>query len=185
MKKNPALIGFLVVLLALGLIVLFYNTFLNKETGYVIDNPSQEKLVLDISNSTFTIAPNQTLRVNLEKGKHTLKYTYNNNEIDTVITIQKMNGLLNPTGAIYYTFNRPYGVRENVDSLFKTNHITIDDKVYYGKILKSDRLYIENFYYNLDEKFPKMFIKKGDHHTDLMKIFNEEDFKQFYFENYE
>ena len=104
--------------------------------------------------------------------------------------------MLNPTGAEYYTFNRPYGVRENVDSLFKSSHVTIDDKVYFGNIKKSNKIYIENFYYNLDENFPKLFFnKEGEafsysfstkkERTNLTKIFNEEDFKQFYFENYE
>ncbi|WP_068595698.1 hypothetical protein [Vaginella massiliensis] len=185
MKRNPALVGFLVVLVTFGVLYIIYSTFLEKKMGYVIDNPSSEQLALDINGKEFVIAPNQTMRIDLMRGENRVKYVYRDRKIDTVINIKKANGLLNPTGETYYTFKRPYGMRNNVDSLFKSNHITIDDKVYFGSILKSDRLYIENFYYNLDEDLPKIFIKKGEKHTDLMKIFNEKDFKQFYFENYE
>ncbi|MDO3388832.1 hypothetical protein QWI17_23495, partial [Gilvimarinus sp. SDUM040013] len=77
--------------------------------------------------------------------------------------------------------------RKNKDSIFLSNNIAIDNKVYHGIIEKSSQLYIENFYYNIDQDYPKMFIKSGgsEKATDLSKIFNKEDFKQFYFENYE
>lgn len=184
MKKNPALVGFLVVLAILGGILLLYFNVLDKKNGYLVANPSNEQLTIQIDKEHFTVAPQQNVRIPLDKGQHRIKFTYKGTTTDTLIEVNRGNGLLNPTRTTYYTFTRPYGVRENVDSLFRSTHLTIDEKVYFGKILKSDRLFIENFYYNLDENYPKVFLK-SDKETNLMKIFNEEDFKQFYFENYE
>ena len=169
MKKNPSLIGLLIVCGLAALIVVIYNTFLSKKDGYVIDNPSNKTLTIKINDKDFTIAPQQNARV------------------DTVVDITRANGFINPTHQEYYTFTRPYGVRKNKDSIFLSNNIAIDNKIYHGIIEKSSQLYIENFYYNIDQDYPKMFIKSSgsEKATDLSKIFNKEDFKQFYFENYE
>jgi hypothetical protein len=187
MKKNPSLIGLLIICALAGLIFMIYNLFLNKDDGFVIDNPSNKTLVVKINDKDYTIAPQQHARIDLAKGKTKISYNFNNKNVDTVVNITRLNGMINPTGQEYYTFTRPYGIRKNKDSIFLSNNLAIDNKVYHGIIEKSSQLYIENFYYNLDQDYPKMFIKSSssDKNTDLSKIFNKEDFKQFYFENYE
>ncbi|WP_312312721.1 hypothetical protein [Empedobacter brevis] len=187
MKKNPSLVGLLIVCGLAALIIIIYNVFLSKKDGYIIDNPSNKTLVIKINDKDFTIAPQQNARVDLAKGKAHIIYTFNNKNVDTVVTITRANGFINPTGQEYYTFTRPYGVRKNKDSIFLSNNIAIDNKIYHGIIEKSSQLYIENFYYNIDQDYPKMFIKSAgsEKATDLSKIFSKEDFKQFYFENYE
>lgn len=185
MKKNPSLIGFLMILAILGVIVLVYNVFLSKADGYVIDNPSDQTINMKIDDVDYTIASQQFVRVDLEKGKHTLKFNYNGKAVDTVIQIRKASGLFNPTLSDYYVFTRPYGYRENKDSLFTSQHISIDNKAYLGMITKEETLFIEDFYYNLDQDYPKIFLKSGEKKTDLSKIFSKEGFKQFYFENYQ
>lgn len=187
MKRNPSLVGLLIICGLTVLIVIIYNVFLSKKDGYVIDNPSNKTLTIKINDKDFTIAPQQNARVDLKKGKTRIVYTYNNKNVDTVVNITRANGFINPTRLEYYTFTRPYGVRKNKDSIFLSHNIAIDNKVYHGIIEKSSQLYIENFYYNIDQDYPKLFIKSASSEkaTDLSKIFNEEDFKQFYFENYE
>lgn len=185
MKKNSSLIGFLLILAILGVIVLIYNFVLSKPDGYVIDNPSDNTINMRIDERDFTIAPQQFVRIDLPKGEHTLKFQYNGKQVDTVIEIRRSAGLINPTLSDYYVFTRPYGVRENKDSIFKSRNIAIDNKAYLGNIFKADKMYEEDFYYNLDQKYPKVFIKNSEKKTDLSKIFRKEDFKQFYFENYE
>ncbi len=185
MKKNPSLIGFLLILAILGVIVIVYNVFLSKPDGYVIDNPTDKTIQMKIDDKEYTIAAQQLVRIELEKGKHTLKYNFNGKNVDTVIQVRRPSGVFNPTLSEYYVFTRPYGHRENADSLFTSRHVTIDDKAYLGMITKEQTLYIEDFYYNLDQDYPKIFLKSGEMKTDLSKIFNKEDFKQFYFENYQ
>lgn len=187
MKKNPSLIGLLIICGLIAFILLFYNTFLNKKDGYVIDNPSKKTINIKINDKNYTIAPQQNARIELPKGKTKISYTFNNKNTDTIIDIVRSSGLINPTLQDYYTFTRPYGVRKNKDSIFLSKNIAIDNQIYHGIIEKSSKLYIENFYYNLDQDYPRVFIKSGssDKNTDLSKIFNKENFKQFYFENYE
>ncbi|QTV05993.1 hypothetical protein [Faecalibacter bovis] len=185
MKKNPSLIGLLMILAILGVIVLVYNFVLSKPDGYVIDNPSDQTISLKIDETAYTIAPQQYVRIDLEKGKHTVKYDINGKKVDTLIQIRRASGLFNPIRKDYYVFTRPYGHRENVDSIFASRNIAIDNKAYLGLITKEEGLYIEDFYYNLDQDYPRIFLKSGEKKTDLSKIFNKEDFKQFYFENYQ
>ena len=187
MKKNPSLIGLLSVCGLAVLVFLFYNVFLNKKDGYVIGNPSNKTITININNKDYTVAPQQQARVELPKGKTKIVYTFNNKTTDTIVEITRGNGFINPTRQEYITFTRPYGIRKNKDSIFLSNHLSIDNKVYQGILEKSSQLYIENFYYNIDQDYPKMFIKSSgsEKATDLSKIFNKEDFKQFYFENYE
>ncbi len=187
MKKNPSLIGLLVVCGLAVLILIIYNTFLSKKDGYVIDNPSNKTLSIKINGTDFTVAPQQNARIELPKGKTKIAYSFNNKTVDTVVDITRASGMINPVREEYITFTRPYGVRKNKDSIFLSNNNAIDNKVFHGIIEKSSQLYIENFYYNIDQDYPKMFIKSASSEkaTDLSKIFNKEDFKQFYFENYE
>ena len=185
MKKNPSLVGLVMIFAILGVIVIIYNLFLNKKDGYVIDNPTDQTINIKISDANYTIAPQQNVRIDLDLGKHTIQYDYKGKNVDTVIQIRRASGVINPTLQDYYVFTRPYGHRENVDSIFKSRHIAIDNKAYLGIITKEQGLYIEDFYYNLDQDYPRIFLKSSDKTTDLSKIFRKEDFKQFYFENYQ
>ena len=185
MKKNPSLFGFLIILAALGVIVLVYNTFLSKKDGYIIDNPTDKSLKINIDEEQYTLAPQQFIRLEIAKGKRKIKYDFNGVSVDTIIEIRRASGLINPTLTDYYIFTRPYGNRPNKDSIFTSQNIAIDNKAYLGIISKNQNLYMEDFYYNLDQDYPKLFIRNNDKKTDLSKIFRKEDFKQFYFENYE
>lgn len=184
MKKNPTLIG---LLLTIGIVMVSYMVyilFLEKKDSYLIANPSEESLQIKIDEQKYTIAPKQTTEIKLSPGTHRINFDYQGKTTDTVFDVQYYNGLINPTRADYYVFTRPYGAARNRDSLFTSQTLAIDEKVYYGNIKHSDDLYIQGFYYNLNHDFPKFFIRKGEH-VDVSKIFSKEDFKQFYFENYE
>lgn len=184
MKKNPSLIGLLVTL---GIVLCSYGVyklFLEKSDSYLIANPSETSIDLKIDGKKYLIAPKQTTEIQLTPGEHRLNFELEGKKIDTTFNVKYHNGLLNPTRSDYYIFVRPYGPARNRDSLFTSQTITIDQKVYFGNIKHSNELYIQGYYYNLDQKYPKFFYKK-DQKTDLSKIFSKEDFKQFYFENYE
>ena len=87
MKKNPAFVGFLLVLSILGIILLVYFNILDKKNGYVVANPSNKQLVIHVDDQQYTIAPQQNVRVSIEKGPHRIKYNHLGEEIDTIIDI--------------------------------------------------------------------------------------------------
>ena len=53
-----------------------------------------------------------------------------------------------------------------------------------GHVIKHKKLYIEDFYYNVDEDYDKV-IKNIDKVESRTKIYRKEDFKLFYKENYQ
>lgn len=184
MKKNPNLIGLVVTLAILAVCYLVYELFLEKKDSYLIANPTEESIKLKIDNQDYVIAPNQTTEIKLAPGQHKINFDYQGKTTDTIFDVKYYNGVINPTRADHYIFTRPYGPGRNKDSLFTSQTMTIDEKVFYGNIKHSNELYIQGFYYNLDQDYPKFFLNKGQK-TDISKIFSEKDFKQFYFENYE
>lgn len=184
MKKNPNLLGLIITLGIIGICYLFYLLFLDKKDSYLVTNPTDQPLEIQIDDRSFKLAPNQITPIDLQKGEHRLRFDLNGTQVDTLFQITRANGVINPTKADYYVFLRPYGPARNVDSLFTSHQITIDDKLYYGNIKRFNDFYIQDFYYNLDQDYPKAFVKKGEH-IDVSKIFTKDEFKQFYFENYE
>src|SRR5690554_6600465 len=184
MKKNPMLSGLIVTILVVIACYLVYEFALEKKDSYLITNPSDETINIQINEQNYTIAPQQITQIKLDGGEHRLKFNYNGKETDTLVNITRFNAVINPTRAEYYVFVRPYGAGRNRDSIFTSQTITIDEKVYHGNIKRYSDVYIQDFYYNLDQDYPKFFLKKGEA-TDLSKIFSKDDFKQFYFENYE
>lgn len=184
MKKNPNLLGLIITLGITALCYLFYLFFLEKKDSYLVSNPSADYLEIQIDQEKFKLAPNQVIPIPLKKGEHRLTFNWQGKQVDTTFNVTRANALINPTKADYYVFLRPYGPARNVDSLFLSQNITIDEKVYHGNIQHFNDLYIQDFYYNLDQDYPKVFVKK-EGHIDVSKIFSKEDFKQFYFENYE
>lgn len=184
MKKNPNLIGLLITIGIVVVCYLVYAFLLVKKDSYLISNPSEELLKIKIDDQTFSVAPKQITEVEISPGEHDLKFEFNGKTVDTVFNVKYHNGVLNPTRADFYIFTRPYGAARNRDSLFTSQTLTIDEKVFYGNIKHTNDLYIQGFYYNLNVDYPKFFLKKGIS-TDISKIFSKEDFLQFYFENYE
>ncbi|MDD3772630.1 MAG: hypothetical protein RBT46_02680 [Weeksellaceae bacterium] len=184
MKKNPVVSGLLITIGITVLCYLVYIVFLEKKDSYLITNPSEEYLEVQIDGQKYTIAPQQYIPIQLKGGEHSLQFDFDGKSTDTVFMVTRANAVINPTRSDYYVFIRPYGGGRNVDSLFTSQTLTIDERVYNGNITHYNDLYIQDFYYNLDQDYPKMFLKKGVE-VNLSKIFSKSDFKQFYFENYE
>lgn len=103
---------------------------------------------------------------------------------NTVFEVTRHSGTLNPTQAVYVTFYLPYGPKLNTDSIFRSQPQQFREKVYYGKMNVDSSSYIEHYYYGLKEKFPSITLK-SENKSFRSKLFREDDFKQFYFENFE
>lgn len=188
MKKiSPNLIGFIIALLICVASLWVYFSYIQKESFHLIDNPTNASIQVTIDDNTYSIAPNQQVQISLEKGKHTIS---TNADVDslklekTSFETKTSRGLINPTFARYYIYGMPYGPNVNKDSIFENLKTTFKGKTYLGDVKIDSALYTEDFYYNMNENYPKMTLK-SENESLRKKIFREDDFKQFYFENYE
>lgn len=184
---SPNIIGFLIALGVSIISMWIYFTFIQKKSDHIIDNPTNNTLKVVIDNQNYTIAPNQQVIVHLKQGNHTLSATTDKDSVlinNQVFTVNKVRGIINPNKEKYFIFGLPYGPKVNVDSIFEGNILNYKGKEYHGDVKIDSSFYVEDFYYNLNEDFPKI-AKKSENHTLRKKVFREDDFKQYYFENFE
>lgn len=188
MKNNPAAIGF-VIALAIALLAFgLYSIFLSKKNHYLVDNPTPDTYYFKINNGDEKIlGAGQYLKVHLRKGNNNISVFDANKKIilDTIFEVKKERGLINITHHDYYTHTQYYGFQLNKDSLLLRQGFTeIDGKNYYGGAQKHDELYIEDFYYNIDEAYDALIknIQKVESRT---KIFRKQDFINYHNEYYQ
>lgn len=186
-KLSPSFIGFLIALLVTILSLVVYFEVILKKSYYLIDNPTKATLNVTIDQNKYVVSPGQELKINLEKGQHTLEVA---SEVDSLnfpastFEVKRVRGLINPTRSVYFIYGLPYGPMVDKDSIFGKLKTTYQGKTYLGDVKIDSTIYNEDFYYNLDEDFPA-FTRKSENDTLRKKIFRVGDFKQFYFENYE
>lgn len=169
----------LAVVLAFGI----YFLFLAKRNYYLVDNPTPETFYFKLNNGEQKIlSAGQYLKVNLNKGKNNIQVFDQNKRMiyDSAFTVEKIRGLINITHKDYYINNQYYGYGLNKDSLMATKPgIEIDHKMYIGDVKKTNRLYTEDFYYNLDEDYDRV-IKNVAKVESRSKIFRKQDFINYY-----
>ena len=175
--------GLIISLFALGSAFAIYFLFLAKPNYYLVDNPTPETYYFKINNGAENIlSAGQYLKVDLEKGKNKIQvFDQNKRKLyDSAFTVNKLRGLLNITNSDYYINNQYYGYGLNKDSLIASKPgIEIDKKQYLGDVKKVNRLYTEDFYYNLDEEYDKI-VKNVAKVESRTKIFRKQDFINYY-----
>lgn len=183
MKNNPALRGFIISLLVTAAAFAVYFMFLSKKNYYLVDNPTPETYYFKINNgSENIIAAGQYVKVDLKKGKNNIQVFDHQKKLmyDSAFNVDKMRGLLNITHNDYYIHKQFYGVIPNKDSLLMAQDVTnIDGKKYYGGAKRVNKLYTEDFYYNIDEEYDRV-IKNIDKIESRTKIFRKQDFLNYY-----
>lgn len=175
--------GLIFSLLAMGFAFAIYFLFLAKPNYYLVDNPTPETYYFKINNGRENIlSAGQYLKVDLNKGKNKIQVFDQNKKMiyDSAFTVEKVRGLINITNKDYYINNQYYGYGLNKDSLMATKPgIEIDKKQYLGDVRKTNKLYIEDFYYNLDEEYDRV-IKNVAKVESRSKIFRKQDFINYY-----
>jgi len=175
--------GLIFSLLAMGFAFAIYFLFLAKPNYYLVDNPTPETYYFKINNGRENIlSAGQYLKVDLNKGKNKIQVFDQNKKMiyDSTFTVEKVRGLINITNKDYYINNQYYGYGLNKDSLMATKPgIEIDKKQYLGDVKKTNKLYIEDFYYNLDEDYDRV-IKNVAKVESRSKIFRKQDFINYY-----
>ncbi|WP_073178562.1 hypothetical protein [Cruoricaptor ignavus] len=187
MKKNPALTGFLIALAATLAAFGIYALFLAKRNYYLVDNPTPRTYYFKINGGQEkVISAGQFVKVDLKKGKNEIKVFDQNKKLmyDSAFTVNKIRGLVNITNSDYYIHTQYYGYNLNKDSLLLNLGTTeIDGKNYYGGAKRFSKLYTEDFYYNVDEKYDPL-IKNIAKVESRSKIFRKQDFLNYYSETY-
>ena len=175
--------GLIFSLLAMGFAFAIYFLFLAKKNYYLVDNPTPETYYFKINNGEENIlSAGQYLKVNLNLGKNDIQVFDAHKKLlyDSAFTVNKIRGLINISHKDYYINNQYYGYGINKDSLIAaTKGIEIDNKHYLGDVKKSNQLYTEDFYYNLDEDYDRI-VKNVAKTESRSKIFRKQDFINYY-----
>lgn len=177
------IIAVLTVLFAFGV----YFLFLAKRNYYLVDNPTDQTYYFILNGGREnTITAGQNFQVDLQKGQNRVKVFDNKHNLlyDSAFVVKKDRGLLNITHQHYYINEQFYGYGLNKDSLIAARKATvIDNKNYLNEPKLMDRLYSEDFYYNVDEDYDKV-IKNVQKVESRTKIFRKDDFLVYYKEYY-
>ena len=175
--------GLIFSLLAMALAFAIYFLFLAKRNYYLVDNPTPETFYFKINDGSENIlSAGQYLKIDLNKGKNKIAVFDQNKKMiyDSTFTVKKVRGLLNITNKDYYINTQYYGYGLNKDSLIAAKPgIDIDHKKYLGDVKKINKLYTEDFYYNLDEKYDPI-VKNVAKVESRSKIFRKQDFINYY-----
>lgn len=182
-KKNPALFGFVVSVLAALLAFGVYYLFLAKKNYYLVDNPTPKTYYFKVNNDDEKIiSAGQYIKVDLRKGKNNIKVFDDKKNLmyDSAFNVNKIRGLVNITHSDYYIHRQYYGYDIKKDSLLgKLGTTVIDGKRYYGEPKHFNKLFTDDFYYNIDEEYDKV-IKNIQKVESRVKIFRKQDFLNYY-----
>ncbi|WP_299183374.1 hypothetical protein [uncultured Chryseobacterium sp.] len=187
MKNNPSLKGLLIAIVVFVLAFGIYFLFLAKKNYYVVDNPTPNTYYYSINNgSEGIISGGQSVNVDLKQGKNSIKVFDKNKTLlyDSAFQVNKVRGLLNIAHQDYYINRQYYGYNLKKDSLLLAlDKTVIDGKTYFGGAKRFNKLYTEDFYYNVDEDYDKI-IKNIEKVESRTKIFRKQDYLNYYKEYY-
>jgi len=187
MKNNPSLKGLLIALAVFVIAFGVYFYFLAKKNYYLVDNPTPNTYYYKINNDDEgIISAGQYVKVDLKQGKNSIKVFDQNKKMlyDSAFEVNKVRGLLNIAHEDYYINRQFYGYNLKKDSLLLALDKTIiDGKPYFGGAKHFNKLYTEDFYYNVDEDYDKL-IKNIDKVESRTKIFRKQDYLNYYKEYY-
>ncbi len=178
------IISVVTVLVAFGI----YFLFLAKRNYYLVDNPTEQTFYFNINNGEEKIiSAGQQLKVDLKSGKNQIKVLDGQKKMlyDSGFVVNKNRGLLNIAHQDYYINEQFYGYGLNKDSLITSRRQTqIDNKMYVNTPVRFQKLYTDDFYYNIDEEYDGV-IKNIQKVESRSKIFRKADFLNYYKEYYQ
>ncbi len=178
------IISVVTVLVAFGI----YFLFLAKRNYYLVDNPTGQTFYFNINNGEEKIiSAGQQLKVDLKSGKNQIKVLDGQKKMlyDSGFVVNKNRGLLNIAHQDYYINEQFYGYGLNKDSLITSRRQTqIDNKMYVNTPVRFQKLYTDDFYYNIDEEYDGV-VKNIQKVESRSKIFRKADFLNYYKEYYQ
>lgn len=188
MLNKNSLQGLLIALF-IGIISFFiYKFYIEKNDEFLLDNPNKEEIKVLVNGKSYLLAGGQSLSIPVNSGKNTISCQNKQGNVilkDTFFVITKnKRGLINPSLATYFTFKRYYGHIKNRDSIYRAHRKNINGKEFLGEIGEYNQLVIQDFYYNINQNFPKI-INKVDSIESRIKLFRKNQFLEFYRSTFE
>ena len=187
MKISPATKGLIISVIAVLFAFGVYFLFLAKKNYYLVDNPTGETYYFRLNKGDEKIiGAGQKLEVNLNKGKNGIQVFDGKKELlyDSAFVVNKNRGLVNIAHQDYYINEQFYGYGLNKDSLITARKSTIiDGKKFVNEPKHFNKLYTDDFYYNIDEDYDKV-VKNVQKVESRTKIFRKVDFLNYYKEYY-
>ena len=187
MKISPASKGLIISVIAVLFAFGVYFLFLAKKNYYLVDNPTGETYYFRINKGDEKIiGAGQKLEVNLNKGKNAIQVFDAKKDLlyDSAFVVNKNRGLVNIAHQDYYINEQFYGYGLNKDSLITARKSTIiDGKKFVNEPKHFNKLYTDDFYYNIDEDYDKV-VKNVQKVESRTKIFRKVDFLNYYKEYY-
>ena len=187
MKISPATKGLIISVIAVLFAFGVYFLFLAKKNYYLVDNPTGETYYFRINKGDEKIiGAGQKLEVNLNKGKNAIQVFDAKKDLlyDSAFVVNKNRGLVNIAHQDYYINEQFYGYGLNKDSLITARKSTIiDGKKFVNEPKHFNKLYTDDFYYNIDEDYDKV-VKNVQKVESRTKIFRKVDFLNYYKEYY-
>jgi len=187
MNLTPAQKGLLFSVICVIAAFGIYFLFLAKRNYYVVDNPTSNLYYFTINNAgEKVIAAGQTVKVDLKEGTNRIKVFDGQKKqlYDSAFSVSKIRGLLNIAHQDYYINTQYYGYGLNKDSLLlEKGKTSIDGKLYLGAPKHFNKLFTDDFYYNVDEEYDRV-IKNVQKVESRTKIFRKQDFLNYYKEYY-
>lgn len=187
MNLSPSTKGLLIAITTVIVAFGIYFLLLAKKNYYLVDNPSDNMYYFRINNGDEKIiSPGQYFQIQLNQGSNKVQVFDRDHKplYDSAFQVNKNRGLLNISHQDYYINEQFYGYNLNRDSLIAARGATeIDGKNYLNKPLHFNKLYTEDFYYNIDENYDQLIknIQKIESRT---KIFRKRDFLVYYKDYY-
>ncbi|UJF29030.1 hypothetical protein L0B70_09240 [Kaistella sp. 97-N-M2] len=183
MKMSASTKGLIISLLTVVIAFGIYFLFLAKKNEFLVDNPTENTYYFKINNGAENIiAANQNVKVDLEKGKNQIKVFDAQKKLlyDSAFVVKKVRGLLNIAHQDYYINEQFYGYGLNKDSLIAVRKATvIDGKNYLNAPEHFNKLYTDDFYFNVNEEYDKV-VKNVQKTESRRKIFRKQDFLKYY-----
>ena len=187
MKISPATKGLIISVIAVLFAFGVYFLFLAKKNYYLVDNPTGETYYFRLNKGDEKIiAAGQMLKVNLNKGKNAIQVFDAKKDLlyDSAFVVNKNRGLVNIAHQDYYIKEQFYGYGLNKDLyITATKSTIIDGKKFVNEPKHFNKLYTDDFYYNIDEDYDKV-VKNVQKVESRTKIFRKVDFLNYYKEYY-
>lgn len=188
MKISPSAKGLIISVITVVFAFGIYFLFLAKRNYYLVDNPTENTYYFRLNNGEEKIiTAGQNVQVRLGLGKNRIKVMNEQKKMlyDSAFNVKKNRGLLNIAHQDYYINEQFYGYGVNKDSLIMTRKQTeIDGKMYVNTPIRFNKLYTDDFYYNLDEEYDAI-VKNVQKIESRTKIFRKTDFLNYYKEYYQ
>lgn len=187
MKISASTKGLIIAIIAVIFAFGIYFIFLSKKDSYLLDNPTAKTFYFKINNGAEGIvAADQNIEVKLNKGKNKIQVFDGQKKLlyDSSFVVNKTRGLINIAHQDYYINEQFYGYGLNKDSLITSRKATeIDGKNYVNEPKHFNKLYTDDFYFNINEDYDKV-VKNIQKVESRRKIFRKQDFLIYYKEYY-